>query len=178
MVYRKPKWRNLWFESHIAFGVTLLALVAAAALLGFSAKTEACCKFWMKTIAYLVLVLGGLNLLCTTYYTVKYWGDGYFKTPYGHSCPMMNGKDGMKPMRSDGMMDDMMMKKLGQKDANYEDRFIDLMIPHHQAAIMMAKDAIEKSNKSEIKQLAQDIITAQKKEIVQMMDWRNQWHGH
>lgn len=166
------------FESHIAFGVTLLALAAAAALLGFSAKTEGCCKSWMKTVAYLVLVLGALNLLCTTYYTVKYWGDGYFKTPSGHSCSMMNGKDGMKSMKSGGMMNDMMMKKLGHKDADYEDRFIDLMIPHHEAAIMMAKNAIENSNRSEIKQLAQEIITAQKKEIVQMMDWRMQWYGH
>jgi len=83
------------FESHIAYGVTLLALVAAAALLGFSAKTEACCKSLMKTIAYLVLVLGGLNLLCTTYYTFKYWQEGYFKTPYGQHCSMMKGQGGI-----------------------------------------------------------------------------------
>ncbi len=84
----------MMFESHIAFGVTLLALVAAAALLGFSAKTETCCKSLMKIVAYLVLVLGGFNLICATYYTVKYWKDGYFKTPYGHQCSMINGQDG------------------------------------------------------------------------------------
>jgi len=88
----------MMFESHIAFGVTLLALVAAAALLGFSAKTEVCCSSLMKIIAYLVLVLGGLNLLCATYYTVRYWEDGYFKTPYGGHCQMMNGQGGMMNM--------------------------------------------------------------------------------
>lgn len=94
------------FESHIAYGVTLLALVAAAALLEISAKTEACCKSLMKTIAYLVLILGGLNLLCTTYYTFKYWKEGYFKTPYGQHCSMMKGAmnpDMMKMMK--GMED-------------------------------------------------------------------------
>lgn len=90
------------FESHIAFGINLLALVAAAALLGFSAKTESCCKSLMKTIAYLALLLAGLNLLCSTYYTVKYWKEGYFKTPCGQHAPMMmNGQGGM--MNSDMM---------------------------------------------------------------------------
>lgn len=96
------------FESHIAYAVTLLALVAAAALLGFSAKTESCCKSLMKAIAYLVLVLGGLNLLCITYYTFKYWEDGYFKTPYGQHCSMMNGQGGM-------MNEDMMKMMKGMK---------------------------------------------------------------
>ncbi len=96
------------FESHIAFGVTLLAVVAAAALLGFSAKTDVCCKSLMKTIAYVSLVLGGLNLLCSTYYTVKYWEDGYFKTPYGQFCPMKNGQGGMGMMNNNMMNGDMM----------------------------------------------------------------------
>lgn len=91
------------FESHIAFGVNLLALVAAAGLLGFAAKTDVCCKTLMKGVAYVVLVLGVLNILCTSYYTVRYWEDGYFKTPYGQSCPMMNGQGGMGMMNGDMM---------------------------------------------------------------------------
>ena len=75
------------------------------------------------------------------------------------------------------MMHDMMMKELGQKDANYEARFIDLMIPHHEGAIMMAEDAIEKANRPELRQMAREIIAAQKKEITQMLEWRKQWYG-
>lgn len=92
------------FESHIALGMNLLVLVAAAGLLGFAAKTDACCKTLMKSVAYGVLVLGVLNILCTSYYTVRYWEDGYFKTPHGKQCSMMGGKGGMKNMMDDGMM--------------------------------------------------------------------------
>src|SRR5258706_11610358 len=38
-------------------------------------------------------------------------------------------------------MDEMMVKDLGAADSEYDRRFIDLMIPHHEGAIMMAKDA-------------------------------------
>ncbi len=76
------------------------------------------------------------------------------------------------------MMDAMMMKELGEKDANYDNRFISLMIPHHEAAIMMAKDALEKATWPEIKQMARDIIAAQQKEIAQMKEWQMKWYGH
>ena len=91
-----------------------------------------------------------------------------------HSGMMMTGN-----MEKDmQMMGSMMVKELGPKDANFEDRFIDLMIPHHEAAIAMAKDAMGKSNRAELKQMAQEIITAQEKEITQMKEWRQQWYGH
>ncbi len=111
----------MMFESHIAFGVNLLALVAAAALLRFYEKTEACCKSLLKVVAYVVLVLATLNLLCTSYYTIRYWEDGYFKTPNGEQCPMMkNKKAGMMNM----MGDDMMKMKDGKKmnDMNDQDK--------------------------------------------------------
>jgi uncharacterized protein (DUF305 family) len=76
------------------------------------------------------------------------------------------------------MMDAMMMNELGVKDANYDDRFISLMIPHHEAAIMMAKDALEKATRPELKQMARDIIAAQQKEIAQMKEWQKKWYGH
>src|SRR5205085_3140719 len=46
--------------------------------------------------------------------------------------------------------------------------FIEQMIPHHEDAITMAKLAQSKAQHSEIKQLAQNIITSQGKEINQM----------
>lgn len=86
----------------------------------------------------------------------------------------------MKKMMNGGMDNEMMnkmMKKLGNKDAQYDKRFIDLMIPHHEAAIMMAQNALKNSDKPEIKKMAQDIITAQEKEIAQLKEWRKQWYG-
>jgi uncharacterized protein (DUF305 family) len=74
------------------------------------------------------------------------------------------------------MMNKMMVKELGSKDANYEKRFIDVMIEHHEGAIMMAKDALKNANKPELIQMAKDIIAAQEKEITQMKEWRKQWY--
>jgi uncharacterized protein (DUF305 family) len=58
----------------------------------------------------------------------------------------------------------------------FDEAFIDAMIPHHQSAIVMAKVAHEKSKIPEIKELAENIVSAQKKEIEQMRRWREQWY--
>ncbi len=87
----------------------------------------------------------------------------------------MKGKMGeMGEMRA---MNARMTASLGPKDAGYEDRFITMMIPHHQGAIDMAKDALEKATHPELKQFARAIIVAQEKEIALMTDWRKQWYG-
>ncbi|WRH66034.1 MAG: DUF305 domain-containing protein [Planktothrix sp. GU0601_MAG3] len=69
-----------------------------------------------------------------------------------------------------------MMMDLGPADAEYDLRFIDGMIPHHQGAIKMAEQVIQKSNNPELKKLAEEIIKAQKKEISQMQEWRKTWY--
>ncbi|HAU2406562.1 TPA: DUF305 domain-containing protein [Legionella pneumophila] len=74
-------------------------------------------------------------------------------------------------------MDQMMMDKLGKKDDQYDKRFIDLMIAHHESGIMMAKDALKNATHPEIKEMAQKVITAQEKEIEQLKNWRSQWYG-
>ncbi len=65
---------------------------------------------------------------------------------------------------------------LGPADADYDLRFIDAMIPHHEGAVVMAKDVLQKSQKPELKQLATDIIKAQNQEITQMKEWRRSWY--
>jgi uncharacterized protein (DUF305 family) len=75
------------------------------------------------------------------------------------------------------MMNKMMVKELGPRDANYEKRFIDVMIEHHEGAVMMAKDALKNANRPELIQMAKDIIAAQEKEISQMKEWRKQWYN-
>jgi uncharacterized protein (DUF305 family) len=42
----------------------------------------------------------------------------------------------------------------------------------------MAKDAKAKSQRPEIKKLADGIITAQEQEIAQLKKWRSEWYGH
>ncbi|HEY9849134.1 MAG TPA: DUF305 domain-containing protein [Leptolyngbyaceae cyanobacterium] len=55
--------------------------------------------------------------------------------------------------------------------------FIEMMIPHHQGAINMANLALSKTNRLEIKKLAQAIKTDQNREIEQMKTWYKQWYG-
>lgn len=75
-----------------------------------------------------------------------------------------------------GSMNHNMEMDLGTADANYDLRFIDAMEMHHQSAVLMAKEAQEKSKRPEIKQLASNIIKEQKKEIAQMKQWRQAWY--
>jgi uncharacterized protein (DUF305 family) len=50
------------------------------------------------------------------------------------------------------------------------------MIPHHQSAIVMAQVALENSDNPQIEELAENIISAQQREIEQMTQWRQQWY--
>ena len=64
---------------------------------------------------------------------------------------------------------------LGKADDTFDLRFINAMIPHHEGALDMAKDAIGKSKRPEMKKEAQDILSSQAAEIKQMKQWRKDW---
>lgn len=55
--------------------------------------------------------------------------------------------------------------------------FIDMMVPHHRAAIAMAGIAKERATRDELRSLADDIIAAQESEIAQLLAWRTEWYG-
>lgn len=59
----------------------------------------------------------------------------------------------------------------------FEREFIDMMVPHHQDAIRMARTELEKGQSGELKQVAKDIVAAQAKEIREMNGWRIDWYG-
>lgn len=61
----------------------------------------------------------------------------------------------------------------GEMDAH----FIEQMIPHHEDAVTMARLAQTKAKRQEVKQLAENIISSQGKEIDQMKSWYKEWYG-
>jgi predicted outer membrane protein len=62
--------------------------------------------------------------------------------------------------------------------APFDRAFIDAMVPHHQAAIAMAKEAKQAGlSQPELISIADDIIGTQQAEIDQMLAWRDQWFG-
>lgn len=59
----------------------------------------------------------------------------------------------------------------------FDRAFIDMMIPHHQGAIEMARVELEQGSDAQTKDLAKRIIAAQTREIEEMNAWRTQWYG-
>jgi uncharacterized protein (DUF305 family) len=78
-------------------------------------------------------------------------------------------------MEMEGMhdsMEDMDMTKLGSaKGADFDRLFAEMMIPHHEGAIVMAKEALKRSKYQEIRTLAEGIIKSQSYEIKKMQNW-------
>jgi uncharacterized protein (DUF305 family) len=89
-----------------------------------------------------------------------------------------NSQMGHMMAMSDSQKKGMMMSEdLGAADANFDLRFLSAMIPHHEAALTMAKEALAKSKRPEVKKLAQEILSSQQAEISQMKQWRKAWYG-
>ena len=63
----------------------------------------------------------------------------------------------------------------GKTGDEFDQAFIPSMIEHHQGAIDMAKLAKENAKHDEIKKLADDVLTAQSKEIDMMQTWQMDW---
>ncbi len=59
----------------------------------------------------------------------------------------------------------------------FDRAFIDMMVPHHQGAIAMAKQLLKKGERPALRKMANDIISAQTDEIAQMRKWRKAWYG-
>lgn len=96
----------------------------------------------------------------------------WYQTWFG-SAPPANS---MGMMHMDGMTGDIEeLKRVAEADFDRE--FIDQMIPHHEMAIMMAQMLQASTERSEMKQLADNIITSQSREIEMMRSWRTSWYS-
>jgi uncharacterized protein (DUF305 family) len=73
-----------------------------------------------------------------------------------------------------GSMMDMEHMQSMQRGKAYDAMFIDMMIPHHEGALTMSRDALAKAEHPEVKELAQRIIDAQAAEIQRMREWKSQ----
>lgn len=102
---------------------------------------------------------------------MKEWREKWFagKAP-AKNMEMPGMMDSMKMMSGDHMK---MMESMTGKD--FDLHFLDMMTPHHEGAVTMAKDALQKAEHAEIKTLANNIIKAQDAEIKKMNDWKTAW---
>ena len=102
----------------------------------------------------------------------------WYKNWYGTEVPV-NSTVGMgmgRGMMHGGMMGGQTSDIESLKNAaNFDEAFLQEMIPHHQMAVMMAQMLLSGSNRPEMKQLGQDIIDAQEAEIEQMRSLLVEW---
>lgn len=166
----------------LLFGIFFLALLAARTL------THAQLKKW--GIGFLVAAA----VLC-----LLTFGAGMFmRNSPREECSMMMGgkKERGHMMMKQSMKGDMMMegpKGMEEHDAHgmsmnamsdaltglsgdaFDQAFLDLMIAHHEGAVDMARATLISAKHHELKALAEAILTAQQKEIDQMMQWQKDW---
>ena len=102
----------------------------------------------------------------------KTWYPKADNTPMAYHAQMGH----MMAMTPEQMQSMMMMMDLGAADDQFDLRFLNAMIPHHEGALVMAQDALKKSKRPEMKKLSEEILTSQKKEILQMKEWRKTWY--
>ena len=77
-----------------------------------------------------------------------------------------------------GAMRDMMMgmhRAMPTGDTDVD--FVRMMLPHHQAAVDMAKAEMQYGKDDMLKAMAKDIVTAQEKEIAMMKAWEDKQKG-
>lgn len=102
----------------------------------------------------------------------KTWYAKADSTPMAYHAQMNH----MMPMTPEQMQAMMMSMDLGAADAEFDLRFLNAMIPHHEGALVMAEDTLQKSKRPEMKKLSQEILTSQKQEIEEMKQWRQAWY--
>jgi len=108
---------------------------------------------------------------------MKQWRQAWYPQTSDQPVAYGGANKSVVPMSAKQHATMMMSEDLGAADAQFDLRFINAMIPHHEGALVMAKDALNKSKRSEIQQLAQNILKSQQAEIEQMQQWRKAWYN-
>lgn len=92
-----------------------------------------------------------------------------------HQMPDGSMMRGEGEMDMNSMMVGMMAKLDGKTGGEFDKTFLEEMIVHHQGAVVMAEAVLKNSKRPELIKLANDIISAQTKEIETMKDWQKSW---
>lgn len=133
-------------------------------------------------LAGLVLMVAGPRLWPTAFFgdragasSGSMMGGGMGGGMMGGQGGMMNGGMGtmMAPPEVIGSV--MSGEVAGDLALPFDLRFLDQMVPHHQMAVHSAQMMIANSERPELRDLAQRIISAQQREIDQMGQWRATW---
>ena len=101
---------------------------------------------------------------------MKAWRDQWYA---GKPSAMNMELPGMK--MGDSMSPDHAKMMESMQGTDFDIHFIDMMIPHHEGAVKMARELLQKGEHAELESLATEIIAAQEAEIKQMKAWKAEW---
>ena len=117
------------------------------------------------------LLVGVVIAGFTAAYAVNNNHNGMMRMMGMHTTTDNQGMMSNKDMAM-GEMTNMLKNKTGD---DFDKAFIEQMIIHHQGAIVMARLAQNDAKHDEVKNLANDILSAQSKEIDMMQIWQGDW---
>lgn len=69
------------------------------------------------------------------------------------------------------------MMGLGQADRFVDLRYLNAMAQHHRAAMLLVQQVDGRANKSEINNLAKEILANEPKLIEELYDWKKSWYN-
>jgi hypothetical protein len=68
----------MMFFVHSMFSLELIALVSGVALLILIKNQQKLKAAWLQFVAWFVIILSALSILCTAYQAISAWSKGYF----------------------------------------------------------------------------------------------------
>lgn len=107
---------------------------------------------------------------------LREWRSAWYPQAGSEFVTYDSANKSLVPMSEQQKQSMTMLQTLGAADDQFDLRFMNAMIAHHEGATQMAQDALSKSKRFEVKQLAQEIIDSQQAEIDQMKQWRQAWY--
>ena len=114
---------------------------------------------WRRQVGFAGVLMALIMLL------VACGGSGGTSSTYGSASPTMTASGNMAP------------EWLVVNGQYSDQRFIDMMVPHHMMAVQMAQLALQKGQHTEIKQLASSIISSQQQEIQELKNLKKRLYG-
>jgi uncharacterized protein (DUF305 family) len=91
------------------------------------------------------------------------------------SVAATSGNNNGADPQSDTSMAAMTESLRGKTGDEYDKAFIAHMIAHHESAVDMAELSADRAKHQEVKDLSNDIISAQQAEITEMRQWQKDW---
>ena len=128
-------------------------------------------------IAVVAFIVGGIAVT-----TMQYTHNREYRT-WNNSEKKYNMHDGMHRMPDGSFMSNTQVATNTQQHMMHmmvrsEQAFIEGMIPHHEEAIRTAQEVLARgATTPAMKTLAENIITAQEKEVADMKAWYETWYG-